>query len=508
MEIYHYKGIDMKRILIANRGEVALDIINTLKSLDVESVLICSEDDRDLITVDIADKVIFTNKNAQVFSDIETILEYAIKYECDAIHPGYGFLANNPDFIENCEKKGIKFIGPPGNQVKQCYSKIRSQIWVESLGLKVVKHSDILTNVEGIEKVASEIGYPLLVIPDKSYLNYGIHYVENEKRLKEKFLLSQKEAFSLLKNQEVFLEYFYKNAHTVEVPFAKDKSGFYYIFDIMSTSGQYKSKKVILEVPAPFLSVNLKEKIKEISNTIVKNLDFFGIGSLEFVITDKKEILFTNINPFLPIGYMIYKKMYNIDFISMQIDIVMGNKLDINERRVFKHGLELRIFSENWLRDFQPEPGEIKEIFAPFNSTFYNSDFITPLKKGTILSPYYIPYLGKLICCDNSRIKMINNALISLETLKIRGTINTKNFVRNLIGSKYFREGKLTQDFIDHMLKNKIFRNYIENSKLAACIAACIIHDKRATIEKRIISEKRSLWGKIGRLSLISSRKL
>jgi len=497
----------MKRVLIANRSEIALDLISFFKKNSIETVLLCSGDDIDMLPARLADKVVFTQESSTIYFDYAKIIEIAIENKCDAIHPGYGFLANYPKLSEECAKKNITFIGPEFTMLEFARNRAACVEFVKELKLDTVETGNIIYNIEQVQEEAKTIGFPLLIIPNNGYFNYGIHFVRNKKELITKFEICQKETYSLLKNQEVLLEKFYKNAFSVEVPFARDSSGKIFIFPEMNTSTQSRFKKIVLETPAPFLNDKECKKLKEISYKIVESFNYIGVGSIEFIFF-KGKFLFSNINPFIPIGYSMYKKTYGINFMKYQLDISLSKSINMEEYKNGKYGIEARIFAENWTDEFKPKPAEITEIVLGFDPVDTDTYFYTPLKPGDSLSSYYLPYLGKMITSSENRESMIENILFALSNTKFKGTINTINFLKNLIGSKYFREGKLGWEFIDHMLKDKVFKNYIEGSEIAAVVAAATIAEKYSDNELNIPKKRQSVWNKMGRYTILKNKKL
>ncbi|MDD2717789.1 MAG: biotin carboxylase N-terminal domain-containing protein [Candidatus Wallbacteria bacterium] len=496
----------VEKILIANRGEIACDLISFFRLKKKKTVLVVSTEDETSLAARIADRVVFSGEGHRIYRDAQKIVKAAQEEKCDSLHPGYGYLASSPELAGLCEERKIMFFGPQASQLERARNRNGILEQAGQLGVRTVEHSGLLYNTSEASPAAVKFGFPLSVIPNFGYLNYGIQYCGKNSEFKDKFLLSQKESFSLLGNQEVYLERYYPGGYTIEVPFAKSGSGSVVIFPEINTSARSHFKKIILESPAPFLDQKKRSRLYEIAMKILAGFDFCSVGSLEFVVTD--DFLFSCLNPFIPLGYQLLLKNYGVDFRELQLQIAETGKFEPFSIQEGNYGIESRIYAERWQDNFRPCSGAVQDFSIGFDPLAAGAFFSTPLLPGEMIGIGDYPFLGKLVVSGKIRSEVIEHTCLALDCLFLKGLVNNATFIRNLITSKYFQEGRLTMDFIDQQLKHKQFRKYLEDSETAAQLAAALLEKRNPTAASKKPQARESIWSAMGRLSLMQKRGL
>ncbi len=312
--------MENKKVLIPHRGVVALDIITSLKSMGLETILLHSSEDNNTLPVKIADKSFkfYSSRLEDSYLDKEFIIEKALELKVDYIHPGYGFLSEDPEFAKLCEENKIRLISPSSRIIELTANKLELKTIADRLQIPIIKPSPLIKNQDDIESALKEVSYPLLLKPLKGYGGKGIKIAENEKTARELITNSLKRI--IYKKHGFFLEKYYPNAHFVEVPFFRDKKGNLLLLPEIESSIQRRFQKIFQESPSPNLSQDLRDSIYNNTETIAKELDYIGLGYIEFMIYNDAAF-FSEINPCFQINSLIPEIHLLTNFIKKQLSI-------------------------------------------------------------------------------------------------------------------------------------------------------------------------------------------
>lgn len=441
-----------KKILIANRGEIALRIIRTLKEMGIKTVAVYSKSDLNSLHVLFADEAVCIGESEpeKSYLKISNIIAAAEITNADAIHPGYGFLSENANFAFLCEKSGIKFIGPPSEQIEKMENK--------SIAIKIMKKAGILcipgsnkniSNYEDLKKIANDIGYPIMIKASFGGGGRGIREVWNNTELKNSWNISLQESKKSFGKGDIYLEKLIKNSHHIEIQIAGDKYGTFCHLSERDCSIQRRNQKIIEETPSPFLTKNLREKICKIAINIAKNINYEGLGTIEFLVDEKQNCYFMEMNTRIQVEHAITEEVTGIDLIKEQVLIHAGNKISGKNFYPKMHSIECRINAENPYKNFQPMSGKINHINFPGG---HGIRIDTDIYAGYFISPYYDSMLAKLITTSSNRNEAISKMNRALNEFIIEGIYTTIPLHKKIMCNKNFLKGDYNTKFINKML--------------------------------------------------------
>ncbi len=442
-----------KKILIANRGEIALRIIRTCKELGIKSVAVYSEADRESLHVTFADEAVCIGpaSSKESYLKIPSIISAAHVTGADAIHPGYGFLAENAYFSEICADSGIKFIGPSSEMIKAMGDKAFAKDTMRKNGVPVIPGSDgvVATPEEGVT-IAKEIGFPVIIKPSAGGGGKGMRVVWEESDFLVAFQTARNEAESFFSNPDVYIEKFLENPRHIEIQIMGDMHGNVYHYGERDCSVQRRHQKLIEESPSPFVDEAMRNKMGEIAVLGAKSVNYEGAGTIEFLVDKHHNFYFMEMNTRIQVEHPVTEMVYGVDLIRQQILVAEGEKIDRLPREPFGHAIEFRINAEDPDQNFRPSPGKILSLNFPggfgvrIDSTIYVSYTIPP---------FYDSLIAKLIVWGSDRPHALARAKRSLEEFVIEGIKTTIPFHLKVLEDKRFKSGNFDTGFLDDFLK-------------------------------------------------------
>lgn len=439
----------IKRLLIANRGEIAVRIIKAAKELGIYTVAIYSADDSESLHVTMADvAVLLGNGNLkETYLNQSKLFDIAQKYKCDAIHPGYGFLSENPEFVEACEKRGFLFVGPKAQSVKLMGDKVAARKLAQSIGLPVIK---------GYEASYSELmqlpdtAYPLIVKPTLGGGGKGMHIILSKDMLKENLERAQRESDSFFANNKVYFEKYIEKARHIEVQILGDAYGNHIHLYERECSIQRNFQKIIEEAPSAYISASLREQLTEAAVKIAKASGYVNAGTVEFLI-DNDEWYFIEMNTRIQVEHPVTELVTGIDLVKWQLKITNGDPLTISQDDIALNGyaIELRLNAESPYLGFEPSAGELSLFIMPANARVD-----TFIAKNIRVSSNYDSLLSKIIVHGVNRDEAIAKAIESLNKTHIHGIETNKSFLFSILNSKEYNENNVYTRFCNTFLSD------------------------------------------------------
>ena len=437
----------MKRILIANRGEIALRAIRAIHKLNKEAVCIYSRADKDAIYLEFADGAVCVGpeKSSDSYLNIPAIITAAEMTECDAIFPGYGFLSENQAFVEICQEHNIKFIGPSLEVMKLMADKSKAKEVMKKAGVPVVPGSDgALKSVEEAKKVAKEIGYPVILKAASGGGGRGMRVVEDEKYLENAFLAASSEAESAFGDPTIYMEKFIEKPRHVEVQILGDKHGNVIHLGERDCSLQRRHQKLIEESPAIILDEKTREKLLETAVKAAKAIGYYSAGTIEFLVDKDLNFYFMEMNTRLQVEHPVTEMVTGIDLVEWMIRVEEGEKIPSQDEVTFKgHAIECRILAED-PEKFIPSPGKIQKLYIPGGKDVRVD---THIYTGYIIPPHYDSLIAKVITWGEDRKRAIEVMKEALREFKVSGLktstafhlkmLENEDFLNNNYDTKY-----------------------------------------------------------------------
>ena len=437
------------KILIANRGEIALRIIRACKELNIKTVAVYSEADRDSLHVRFADEAICIGppQSKESYLNIPRIIAAAEITGADAIHPGYGFLAENADFAEICESSGIKFIGPSAEMIKAMGDKSTAKETMKKAGVPVIPGSDgTVSDFKEALSIAEEIGYPVIIKATAGGGGKGMRVAFDEEEFKRHFSLARNEAEAAFGNPEVYIEKYIEEPHHVEIQVLGDQYGKVIHIGERDCSIQRRHQKLIEESPSPIVDDELRVKMGEAAIKGASSIGYESAGTIEFLVDKNKNFYFMEMNTRIQVEHPVTEELYGIDLIKEQIRIAAGECVrKINVKPKF-WTIECRINAEDPEKNFQPSPGQITAFHQP-GGLGVRTD--THAYAGYVIPPYYDSLIAKLIVKGTDRLETIKRMERALEEFIIEGIKTTIPFHLMMMRNESFRAGNYDTHFLE-----------------------------------------------------------
>ena len=445
-----------KKLLIANRGEIASRIIRACRKLQIESVAVYSEADRQAPFVREADhaRLLGGPRVNESYLNAAKIIEIAKEEGAEAIHPGYGFLSESEEFARLCKEEGIVFIGPSASVIEAMGIKTKARKIMEEAGVPVVPGlSDPAMDVEGALAAAQQIGYPVMLKASAGGGGIGMQRVNDAAELEKAFSGNQKRAETFFGNGEMFIEKLVENARHIEIQVLADRHGNAVYLGERECSIQRRNQKVVEEAPSPFVDAALRRKMGEASIRAVKKLGYENAGTLEFLVDSEKNFYFLEMNTRLQVEHPVTEEVTGIDIVTEQIRIACGEELSIRQKDVtiIGHAIEVRIYAEDPVT-FYPSPGQITRLSFPEGPRIRHE---MGIDGQTLVSPFYDPMLAKLIVTGADRYDAIMGLADALRAYKIEGIKTNIPLLQDIINHKAFKDGDMNTSFIDTHLKKQ-----------------------------------------------------
>lgn len=439
----------MKKILIANRGEIALRIIQTCKEMNIETVAVYSDADKDLPFVKAADEAIHIGESpvAKSYLQSDAILKAAIEQEVDAVHPGYGLLSENDEFAKKIEEAGIKFIGPPPQTIEWMGDKIMARKTMQQAGVPIVPGTiEPIEDVEEGVKLAEQIGYPVMLKASSGGGGIGMVKCENKEDLHKHFVSSQQRAKNYFGSGRMFIEKCIENARHIEVQVMGDTHGnIVHLFE-RDCSIQRRNQKVVEESPSPFLTESLRSKITEAAVEAAKAVNYVNAGTVEFVVSENGDFYFLEMNTRLQVEHPVTESITGLDLVRWQIQIAQGDALPLAQNEIMSkgHAMEFRLYAEDPVTFF-PAPGKIEELVWP---EMENVRIDAGYENGNQVTPFYDPMIAKIIVSDSNRAECLKSAQNFFDSIQIKGLKTNATLFQQLLEEEGFRKGNYTTDFL------------------------------------------------------------
>lgn len=442
----------IKKILIANRGEIALRILRTCKEMGIATVCVYSDDDKDAIYLKFCDEAICIGppQPSRSYLDITKIISAAEITGADAIHPGYGFLAENDEFAQICRDCGIKFIGPSPEVINLFGNKLKAKQLARSVGVPVLESSDELSSLEEAQKVANSLGYPLMLKSVYGGGGRGIRIAINDITLANMFLSAQMEAKNSFKNGALFLEKHTPGAKHIEVQLIADNYGNCVYLGERDCSVQRRFQKFIEEAPSPVIDNEIREILGEHSIAIAKASGLSCAATVEYLFNPHtQKFYFIEVNPRIQVEHPVTEMITGIDIVKEQILIASGEKLSFTQDDIELNGtaIECRILAENPAEGFKPSPGIITQFFVPGGAGIRCD---TACVSGSKISPYYDSMIAKLITHRDTRLEAITAMKVALTLTRIEGIKTNIDYLLSILNHPSFVKAQMDTTFIEN----------------------------------------------------------
>jgi acetyl-CoA carboxylase biotin carboxylase subunit len=437
------------KILIANRGEIALRIIRTCREMGIKTVAVYSTADKDSLHVKFADEAVCIGKPKGVDSylNIPHIMAAAEITNADAIHPGYGFLAENAKFAQICADHGIKFIGPTPEMINKMGDKITAKDTMIKAGVPVVPGGKgLLESVEEAKTLAKEIGYPVILKATAGGGGKGMRVVWNEEEIEKAYSSARQEAAAAFKNDGVYMEKFVEEPRHIEIQVAGDQYGTVCHMSERDCSIQRRHQKLVEESPSPFMTPELRKKMGEAAIKAAAAINYESVGTVEFLVDKHRNFYFMEMNTRIQVEHCVTEEVINFDLIKEQIKIAMGEKISGRNYEPQMHAIECRINAEDPYNDFRPSPGKITVLHTPGG---HGVRVDSHVYAGYVIPPYYDSMIGKLITVAQTREEAIDTMYRALSEYVIEGVKTTIPFHLQLMQNEDFRKGNFTTKFLE-----------------------------------------------------------
>ncbi len=444
------------KILIANRGEIAVRIIRACREMGISTVAIYSEADKDAMHVQLADESYCVGgaSVSESYLNVAAIVTLAVSTGCQAIHPGYGLLSENAKFVSLCEQCNIKFIGPTSKMIAMLGDKDIARKTMREAGVPVTPGCDVVDNVETAKEKALKIGFPLLIKARSGGGGRGIRLVNTIEEFENAFHSASTEALSAFGDGAVYMEKFLKPVKHIEMQLLCDNYGNIVCFGERECSVQRKNQKLIEESPSPAITPEMRKKMMEYAKKAALAVNYENVGTVEFLLDKDNNIYFMEMNTRLQVEHGVTEMVTGHDLVQWQIRVSAGAMLTLTQDRIFMHGhaIECRINAENPDENFRPSCGKITKLHIP-GGPFVRFD--TAIYQDYSIPPYYDSMIGKLIVQARTRDYAIRKMKMALSELNIHGIDHNRNLQIDILSDEDFVNGTYTTDFMENFEKKK-----------------------------------------------------
>ncbi|MFJ5760745.1 acetyl-CoA carboxylase biotin carboxylase subunit [Neobacillus sp. NPDC093182] len=443
-----------KKVLIANRGEIAVRVIRTCKALGITTIGVYSEADADAPHVKMADEayLIGGSRVAESYLNINKILEVAQASGAEAIHPGYGLLSENAEFARRCEEAGLIFIGPSPNVISKMGSKIESRKVMEEAGVPVVPGITYpLSDAEEAVEVADHIGYPVMLKASAGGGGIGMQVVQNGDEIRKAFAGNQKRATDFFGDGSMYIEKFVANPRHIEIQILADGFGNTVYLWERECSIQRRHQKVVEEAPSSFITEDTRTKMGEAAVKAAKSIGYKNAGTIEFLVDEEQNFYFLEMNTRLQVEHPVTEEITGLDLVEQQLQIAAGQPLNFSQEEVKRegHAIEVRIYAED-PKTFFPSPGKITKLELP-NGPGVRHELA--IHGQSVVTPFYDPMIAKLVVKGSSRDEAINRLQAALADYHIEGIKTNIPMLQEVVAHSAFHSGDTTTDFVSKYLK-------------------------------------------------------
>ena len=445
----------IKKILIANRGEIAFRIIRACRELGITSVAVYSDVDKNSLHVKFADEKICIGPAQSKLSylNIPSLISAATITNCDAIHPGYGFLAENETFVNICNHSGFNFIGPPADAIVRMGNKSVAKDTMREAGVPVVPGSKgIIKTLDEAKIISDDIGYPVMLKAVAGGGGKGMRLVNSPKELENAYLTARNEAKSFFNNSDLYIERLVNGSRHIEIQVIGDKYGNLIHLNERECSIQRRHQKLIEESPSPVMTDELRAKMGEAAILGAKAVNYYGPGTIEFLVDENMNFYFMEMNTRIQVEHPVTEESLNVDLIKEQILIASGEKLSLKSKLPEMHAIECRINAENPYNNFMPSPGKISWMNVPGGHGVRVDSYIY---QGYSIPPFYDSLMAKLITFAKTREEAIAKMSGALDDFVIEGIMTTIPFHKKMMKNPDFIAGKIDTKYLEHRDWNK-----------------------------------------------------
>jgi acetyl-CoA carboxylase biotin carboxylase subunit len=464
----------MKKILVANRGEIAIRVMKTAQKMGIKTVAVYSTVDRNAPHVKFADEAVWIGEapSSQSYLLGNKIIEVAKALNVDAIHPGYGFLSENADFAEECEKNDIIFIGPKSKAIRVMGSKLAAKEAVKDYNIPMVPGVDeAITDIEKAKVAAKAIGFPILIKASAGGGGKGMRVVESESDFESQMNRAISEAIAAFGDGSVFIEKYVASPRHIEIQVMADSHGnILYLFE-RECSIQRRHQKVIEEAPSSVLSPELRKQMGEAAVLVAKSCDYLGAGTVEFLLDENNNFYFLEMNTRLQVEHPVTEWITGTDLVELQIRVARGEVLSMKQEdlKIKGHAVELRVYAEDPTNDFLPSVGHLEVYELPVGE---NIRVDNGFEQGMDIPIYYDPMLAKLITYGATREEAIQLMIKAIDGYHVEGVQTTLPFGKFVFEHEAFRSGNFDTHFVKKYYNAEILKNQMaKEAEIAALVA-------------------------------------
>ena len=473
-----------KKILIANRGEIACRVIQTCKKMGIKTVAIYSDADENALHADLADEAICIggSSSAESYLVIEKIIDACKKTKADAVHPGYGFLSENEEFAKALEENSIAFIGPNHKAIVSMGDKIESKKIAEEASVNVIPgYTKAIKDEKEAVKIAKEIGYPVMLKASAGGGGKGMRVVNNDDECVDGFQRAKNESKASFGDDRIFAEKFITEPHHIEIQILADKKGSAIFLGERECSIQRRHQKVVEEAPSPFINDQTRQEMGAQAIALAKAVDYESAGTVEFIVDKNQNFYFLEMNTRLQVEHPVTEMVTGIDLVEQMIKVAYGEELEIKQSDIKTNGwaIESRVYAEDPYREFMPSIGRLSKYLTPDHSENVRVD--TGIREGSEVSMFYDPMIAKLITHGENRDKAIENMMSAIDQYVIDGLSHNLNFLSSIMHNETFQSGYTTTDFIEQEYSDGFKGEAITEKEFevfASILGACHLLDQ------------------------------
>jgi acetyl-CoA carboxylase, biotin carboxylase subunit len=491
----------IKKLLIANRGEIALRVMRSAREMGIQTVAVYSEADRQALHVRSADEAILLGPppSSESYLRMDKIIAAAKQTGADAIHPGYGFLSENEDFAQLCEDNNIIFVGPSPKSIELMGSKLGAKAAVAKFNVPLVPGtSEPINDIPAAKKLAKEIGYPVLIKASAGGGGKGMRIVEREQEFEEQMERAVSEAISSFGDGAVFIEKYVTKPRHIEFQIFGDKHGnVVHLFE-RECSIQRRHQKVVEEAPSSVLTPALRKAMGEAAVNAAKACNYYGAGTIEFILNEKLDFYFLEMNTRLQVEHPVTEAITGLDLVQLQLKVAQGEKLPFKQEdfSMKGHAIEIRVYAEDPANNFLPDIGTLQTYVRPQGHGIRVDD---GFEEGMSIPFYYDPMIAKLICHAETREAAIEKTIRAIHDYQITGLETTLGFCEFVMKHEAFRSGNFDTKFVETYFKPEVLKP-IHNEKeelMAAALASFVLSNSTKEVKtESTIATHESKWRK------------
>ncbi len=466
---------NIKKLLVANRGEIALRIMRSVRELGIQTVAVFSEADRNALHVRFADEAVCIGPppSAQSYLVMDKIIQAALRTRSDAIHPGYGFLSENEDFAAKVREAGLIFIGPSPESIELMGSKLAAKAAVAKFNVPLVPGtSEPISDIKAAKKISKEIGYPILIKASAGGGGKGMRVVETEADFENQMERAVSEATSAFGDGSVFIEKYVTQPRHIEFQIFGDQHGnVVHLFE-RECSIQRRHQKVIEEAPSSILTPALRKQMGEAAVNVAKAAKYFNAGTVEFIVDENKNFYFLEMNTRLQVEHPVTELITGLDLVKLQIKVAEGEKLPFKQEDLTLrgHAIEVRVYAEDPANNFLPDIGTLKTYKRPQGHGIRVDD---GFEQGMTVPFYYDPMIAKMICHDETRERAIEKTIRAIDEYEITGLETTLGFCRFVMTHEAFRSGNFDTKFVEKYFTPEVLKSIpVEEEEILVTLLA------------------------------------